>query len=310
MDTPPPSQDNKRKRAIYYYDGAVGQPGNEGSSLETEPFNDATADEDDIVSTNTLHHSENSNNTFKRPRLDSALSESRIIAKPPPPSFHNLSIISPPPSSSPQRAPPSTNRKVIFTTPRAQITRRLEDAPPSTCSPQTRLQLHREDINRYLSSPAKSVIFESSFDDPYLDFENSPGTKFQFNEGQDDVVLRYAYGSPAKRETKRRNYWRRLHSGFDPADIDGEGETDATEVYGVDLGYICRATLQKDSVDPEKQAVVEDEEDEEADEDYQEEDNATESDESSSDSGDDEDLLGSLEWSHDHEDAFGELSPP
>jgi len=120
-------------------------------------------------------------------------------------------------------------------------------------------------------------------------------------------VLRYAYGSPAKRETKRRNYWRRLHSGFDPADIDGEGEGDATEVYGVDLGYICRATLQKESGDPEKPAAGEDDEDEDGD--YQE-DNATESDESSSDSGSDEDLLGSLEWGQEHEEAFGELSPP
>ena len=305
MDTPPPSQDNKRKRIVQYYDPALHGQENQDISLETDISKDLF-DEDDAA-LNTLRHSENSNNTFKRPRLDSTLSESRIIAKPPPPSFHNLSIISPPPSSSPQRAPLSSNRKVLFTTPRAQITRRLEEAPPSTCSPQTRLQLHREGINRYLSSPAKSVIFESSFDDPYLDFENSPAKQFNFNDGQDDVVLRYAYGSPAKRETKRRNYWRRLHSGFDPADIDGEGEGDATEVYGVDLGYICRATLQKESGDPEKPAAGEDDEDEDGD--YQE-DNATESDESSSDSGSDEDLLGSLEWGQEHEEAFGELSPP
>ena len=262
-------------------------------------------DDEEGISAMTLNFSEN--NTTKRPRLDAALSESRIIAKPPPHSFHNLSIISPPPSSSPQRAPLSSIRKVIFTTPRSQITRRIQDAPPSTCSPQTRLQLHREDINRYLSSPAKSVIFESSFDDPYLDFENSPAKFPQFHDGTDDVVLRYAYGSPAKRETKRRNYWRRLHSGFDPADIDGEADADATEVYGVDLGYLCRASLQKESDEKSE------DEDDEADADYREEEHESET-ESSEDSDEDEedeaDILGSLEWGKEHEDAFDELSPP
>lgn len=305
MDTPPPSQDTKgnRKRKSFRDSGYFGTPdGPEPSSFENDAFRTALADEEGI-SAMTLNFSEN--NTTKRPRLDAALSESRIIARPPPHSFHNLSIISPPPSSSPQRAPLSSTRKVVFTTPRSQITRRIQDAPPSTCSPQTRLQLHREDINRYLSSPAKSVIFESSFDDPYLDFENSPAKAPQFHDGPDDVVLRYAYGSPAKRETKRRNYWRRLHSGFDPADIDGEADADATEVYGVDLGYIYRASLTKESDDK-----GEDDEDE-ADTDYQEEEHESETG-SSEDSDEDEedDILGSLEWGKEHEEAFNELSPP
>ena len=290
IDTPPPSQDTKgnRKRKSFRDSGYFGTPdGPESSSFE----NDA------------LNYSET--NTTKRPRLDAALSESRIIAQPPPHSFHNLSIISPPPSSSPQRAPLSSIRKVVFTTPRSQITRRIQDAPPSTCSPQTRLQLHREDINRYLSSPAKSVIFESSFDDPYLDFENSPAKIPQFHDGPDDVVLRYAYGSPAKRETKRRNYWRRLHSGFDPADIDGDADADATEVYGVDLSYLYRASLQKENDEKGN------DEDDEADTDYQEEEHESETESSEdSDEDDEDDFLGSLEWGKEHEEAFNELSPP
>ena len=154
------------------------------------------------------------------------------------------------------------------------------------------------------------MIFESSFDDPYLDFENSPA-KFHFHDGPDDVVLRYAYGSPAKRETKRRNYWRRLHSGFDPADIDGEGENDATEVYGVDLQYIYRSSLQKSS-DKEKP----EDEDDEVDGDYQEEEHDGEDTENSSDNdtidddSDDSDVLGSVKWEQEHEEAFNELSPP
>jgi hypothetical protein len=206
----------------------------------------------------------------------------------------------------------SSARKVAFTTPRAQISRRLQEAPPSTCSPQTRLQLHREDINRYLSSPAKSVIFESSFDDPYLEFENSPAKFQQFHDGPDDVVLRYAYGSPARRETKRRNYWRRLHSGFDPADIDGEGDGDATEVYGVDLGYIYRASLKNDKDDKAEGEDEEAEDAEEVDGDYHEEhDSDTETEVSSSSSSDEEEeVVGSLEWDEEYEEAFNELSPP
>jgi hypothetical protein len=304
IDTPPPSQDTKgnHKRKSFRDSGYFGTPDGPEGFFE-EGFG-APLENEETSASMTLNFSEN---TFKRPRLDSTLSESRIIAKPQPHSFHNLSIISPPPSSSPQRAPLSSARKVIFTTPRAQITRRLQDAPPSSCSPQTRLQLHREDISRYLSSPAKSVIFESSFDDPYLEFENSPA-KFQFHDGPDDVVLRYAYGSPAKRETKRRNYWRRLHSGFDPADIDGEAETDATEVYGVDLGYIYRASLQNDN-DNDTEDKVEDE-DEETDASYHDEGEETDSDDSSDSDEDEEDILGSLEWGKEHEDAFNELSPP
>jgi forkhead transcription factor HCM1 len=301
IDTPPPSQDTKgnRKRKSFRDSGYFGTPDGP-DAFDHNGFRNGQ--DDDITSMSTF-----TDQISKRPRLDSTLSESRIIARPPPHSFHNLSIISPPPSSSPQRPPLSSARKVAFTTPRAQITRRLQEAPPSTCSPQTRLQLHREDINRYLSSPAKSVIFESSFDDPYLDFENSPAKFQQFHDGPDDVVLRYAYGSPAKRETKRRNYWRRLHSGFDPADIDGEGDGDATEVYGVDLEYIYRASLQNDKDDKE-------DDDDEADGDYREEedDNGTETevDESSSSESEEEDVVGSLEWDQEIEEAFNELSPP
>lgn len=302
MDTPPPSQDTKdaRKRKCFRDSGYFGTPeGGLEPSFDEDSLRIVPTDDEDIPS---LQLSE----TFsKRPRLDTTLSDSRIIARPPPPSFHNLAVISPPPSSSPQRAPPNSARKVIFTTPRAQITRRPQDDPPSTCSPQTRLQLHREDINRYLSSPAKSVIFESSYDDPYLDFGNSP-VKFQFQDSPDDVVLRYAYGSPAKRETKRRNYWRRLHSGFDPAELDGE-EGDATEVYGVDLEYIYRSSLQKGKENEEKK---EDEDDDPTDGDYQEEDFATESSSDSDTEEDDDDVLGSVKWGQEHEEAFNELSPP
>jgi len=297
MDTPPPSQDIKgnRKRKSFRDSGYFGTPdGPEFFSHDAFKLSHPDqVEEDDIPSQST---------EIKRPRLDATLSESRIIAKPPPHSFHNLSIISPPPSSSPQR--PFSARKAIFTTPRAQITRL--DAPP-TCSPQTRLQLHREDINRYLSSPAKSVIFESSFDDPYLDFEKSPA---KFHEGPDDVVLRYAYGSPAKRETKRRNYWRRLHSGFDPADIEGE-VTDATEVYGVDLGYIYRASMQNEG-DVDNVEVNEKEDEEDPDYVVQEE---SESDSSSDGTADNEaevEADGDLTpiWGQEHEEGFGEnLSP-
>jgi forkhead transcription factor HCM1 len=302
IDTPPPSQDAKgdRKRKAFRDSGYFGTPdGPDG--FDHDGFR--TTDDEDH---GTYH------DTSKRPRLDSTLSESRIIARPPPHSFHNLSIISPPPSSSPQRPPMSSARKVAFTTPRAQISRRLQEAPPSTCSPQTRLQLHREDINRYLSSPAKSVIFESSFDDPYLEFENSPAKFQQFHDGPDDVVLRYAYGSPARRETKRRNYWRRLHSGFDPADIDGEGDGDATEVYGVDLGYIYRASLKNDKDDKAEGEDEEAEDAEEVDGDYHEEhDSDTETEVSSSSSSDEEEeVVGSLEWDEEYEEAFNELSPP
>ena len=153
-----------------------------------------------------------------------------------------------------------------------------------------------------------------------MDFENSSPAKFpQFTDGgNDDVVMRYAYGSPAKRETKRRNYWRRLHSGFDPADIDGEGEGDATEVYGVDLGYIYRASMGKEQTSETKEFVGESEngegeedatEDEsEADEDY-EEDTVSESSEEG-EGEDDEDVLGSLVWGRELEEAFDEVSPP
>src|SRR5277367_538233 len=272
IDTPPPSQDMKgnRKRKSIRDRGYFGTPEAPDHSFDSDAFRIDPADDDDTIDVHSYNDS-------KRPRLDTTLSESRIIAKPPQHSFHNLSIISPPPSSSPQRAPLSSARKVVFTTPRSQISRRLQDEPPSTCSPQTRLQLHREDINRYLSSPAKSVIFESSFDDPYMDFENSSPAKFpQFTDGgNDDVVLRYAYGSPAKRETKRRNYWRRLHSGFDPADIDEEGEGDATEVYGVDLGYIYRASMATEQTSEPKVEIEEgdkvEEETEEAEEEAAEE---------------------------------------
>lgn len=157
-----------------------------------------------------------------------------------------------------------------------------------------------------------------------MDFENSSPAKFpQFTDGgNDDVVMRYAYGSPAKRETKRRNYWRRLHSGFDPADIDGEGEGDATEVYGVDLGYIYRASMAKEQTSEPKVEIEEgekvDEETEEAaeedsdetDEDYEEETGSEGSEEGEAEEEDDEDALGSLDWGRELEEAFNELSPP
>jgi forkhead transcription factor HCM1 len=300
METPPPSQDIKanRKRKSFRDSGFYEGPESANTSLDSDAFKGTPGDDEEGVQPTSLSFPElDPSLAMKRPRLDSALSDSRIIAKPPPPSFHNLSIISPPPSSSPQR-PQSSGRKVIFTTPRSQITRRIQDEPPSTCSPQTRLALHREDINRFLSSPAKSVIFESSFDDPYLDFENSPAKFPQFQDGQDDVVLRYAYGSPAKRETKRRNYWQRLHSGFDPADIEGE-QNDATEVYGVDLGYICRASLQ-DAPDKD--------EDDENDADYQEDELAESESESSSSDETEEEVVAEEPWQA--EESCDGLSPP
>jgi len=140
-----------------------------------------------------------------------------------------------------------------------------------------------------------------------LDFEKSPA---KFHEGPDDVVLRYAYGSPAKRETKRRNYWRRLHSGFDPADIEGE-VTDATEVYGVDLGYIYRASMQNEG-DVDNVEVNEKEDEEDPDYVVQEE---SESDSSSDGTADNEaevEADGDLTpiWGQEHEEGFGEnLSP-
>jgi hypothetical protein len=137
-----------------------------------------------------------------------------------------------------------------------------------------------------------------------MDFEKSPA---RFQEGPDDVVLRYAYGSPAKRETKRRNYWRRLHSGFDPADIEGE-VTDATEVYGVDLGYIYRASLQN-----EGDTEINEREDEEEDPDYivQESESDSNSDtDADADIEVEEPMTGVPEWSQEHEEAFNELSPP
>jgi len=315
METPPPSQDMKanRKRKSFRDSGFYEDTEGGNTSFDNDAFKVGPVDDEEGIQPFTFTFPElDPSLTAKRPRLDSALSESRIIPKPPPPSFHNLSIISPPPSSSPQR-PPSSSRKVIFTTPRSQITRRIQDEPPPTCSPQTRLQLHREDINRFLSSPAKSVVFESSFDDPYLDFENSPAKFPQFQDGSDDVVLRYAYGSPAKRETKRRNYWRRLHSGFDPADIEGE-QNDATEVYGVDLGYIYRASLQEGTNEMDKG----DDDDDENDTDYQEDERA-ESETGSSTSDETEgwaplaepfELSKGEEEEEEEEENFNELSPP
>ena len=162
-----------------------------------------------------------------------------------------------------------------------------------------------------------------------MDFENASPARFpQFTDGgNDDVVMRYAYGSPAKRETKRRNYWRRLHSGFDPADIDGEAEGDATEVYGVDLGYIYRASMAKEQTSEPKgkvdvsgekedaeEEVVEDQEEEEeeeesddADEDYEEE---TGSESSEEGEAEEDDVFGSPDWGRELEEAFNELSPP
>jgi Forkhead domain len=304
IDTPPPSQEPKtgRKRKAARDSGYFSTPDlrREGS-LEIEVYKPSSLEDEDD---DNVSVTQTESNPLKRPRLDSTLSESRIIAKPSPHSFYSLSIISPPPSSSPQR--PISSRKVLFTTPRAQITR-IDGPPPSTCSPETRLQLHREDINRYLSSPAKSVIFEPGFsDDAYLDFE--PLAPAHLNDG-DEVVLRYAYGSPARRETKRRNYWRRMHSGFDPEELDGEGGRDATEIYGVDLGYLCRATLGKG------EELGGELGEEEVDEEYREEDhNATESEDSASEEDesedDDDDFLESLEWGSEHEEAFENLSPP
>jgi hypothetical protein len=291
-----------RKRKSFRDSGFFEGAENGNTSFDHDAFKVTPAEDEEGIEPTTLSFGDlDSSTAAKRPRLDSALSGSRIIPKPSPPSFHNLSVLSPPPTSSPQR--PSSSHKVIFTTPRSQITRRIQDEPPSTCSPQTRLQLHREDINRFLSSPAKSVIFESSFDDPYLDFENSPTKVPQFQDGSDDVVLRYAYGSPAKRETKRRNYWRRLHSGFDPADIEGE-QNDATEVYGVDLGYIYRASLQEGPNESEKL-----EDDDDNDTDYQEEENGgSETESSASEETEGEALGDPFEWPKD--EPFSELSPP
>ena len=291
MDTPPPSQESKGNRKRKSLRDSDCFDTFKGAEMKVARDNSKIAHTDDDIPPSSPSTNEV---TSKRPRLEEALSESRIIPKPAPHSFHNLSIISPPPSSSPQR--PLSSCQIIFTTPQAQITRRVQDEPPSTFSPQTRLQLHREDINRYLSSPAKSVILESSFEDPYLDLENTPA-KYHFHDN-DDVVLRYAYGSPAKRETKRRNYWRRLHSGFDPADIDGEG--DATEVYGVDLNYLYRASLKNETEKAEEKVEEDDDEDY-----FDEQDDESET---SSDT-EDEAILGSPEWDKENEQAFDALSP-
>ena len=307
INTPPPSQETKgnRKRKSFRDSGYFGTPDGPDTSFEIDVFKIAPMDEEGISEV-TLNYVENKDAATKRPRLDAALSESRIIPKAPPHSFHNLSIVSPPPSSSPQGAPAK------FITKSSLYNSSISNYKTySRCPSLDMFSTNSSSITsrRYKSLPLirlQNPLFSNHHSMIHILISRISPAKFpQFHDGPDDVVLRYAYGSPAKRETKRRNYWRRLHSGFDPADIDGEADADATEVYGVDLGYMYRASLQKENDEKGN------DEDDEADTDYQEEEHESETESSEdSDEDDEDDFLGSLEWGKEHEEAFNELSPP
>ncbi|BFZ63209.1 Forkhead transcription factor [Saitoella coloradoensis] len=166
-------------------------------------------------------------------------------------------LVSPPPSSSPYLAP--LNNNVTLLPPETPAPAFKNTNVPGSVSPATTLRQHRQAVHRLLTSPARSLNIE--YDDPWasyglspkkiaalaspaktpLDKENNP--VFGRDCEDDDVISRACFGSPDKREAKRREARRGLVSGLRMSDFASEAFDDVTDVFGVDVVSVMRRAV-------------------------------------------------------------------
>lgn len=156
-----------------------------------------------------------------------------------PSSMPPVCYLSPPLSSSPPLRPTGNIALLPPLTPATTLRPKL---PPSSVSPQTTLRNHRSSMLRFLTSPARSICVAE--DDPWA---QTPRTMLpDFVDDPDDVASRLCFGSPNKREAKRRELRRGMLSGLHPDDFfSAEEMSGVASVFGVDVCGVMRREVER-----------------------------------------------------------------
>lgn len=124
--------------------------------------------------------------------------------------------------------------------PATQTTSILPTSSPTTC-----LRKHRDHIIKLLGTPENTQNFEEDLWGSGNTNNNSPNPNtFIFEE--DDVISKACFGSPDKREAKRREIRRSLISGLHSKELYAiEGVSEVIDVFGIDIVSIVRREIER-----------------------------------------------------------------
>ncbi|KAL7266722.1 Forkhead transcription factor [Rhizina undulata] len=122
--------------------------------------------------------------------------------------------------------------------------------PPMSASPNTHLRLHRDRVRQLVKSPSRdigvleddawSTVF-ASIANEYYGYDNDDSVQEEF----EDIISKACYGSPDKREAKRREVRRSYGGGLRSADLLGEAFLEPPDLFGVDVYGVIKNGFER-----------------------------------------------------------------
>ncbi|KAG4306016.1 hypothetical protein PORY_000004 [Pneumocystis oryctolagi] len=115
-----------------------------------------------------------------------------------------------------------------------------------TSSPASSLRKHRDHIIKLLKTPENSQAFveEDLWENGNTNNSSSNTNTFIFEE--DDIISKACFGSPDKREAKRREIRRSLISGLHSKELYAmEDISEVIDIFGVDIVSIVRREIER-----------------------------------------------------------------
>ncbi|KAG4301898.1 hypothetical protein PCANB_002100 [Pneumocystis canis] len=152
-----------------------------------------------------------------------------------------LNLVSPPMSPRHDSAFGSMSYSPLTFASAAQTTSILPTSSPTTC-----LRKHRDHIVKLLKTPEDNQAFieEDLWGNENTD-NNSPDSNTLIFE-DDDIISKACFGSPDKREAKRREIRRSLISGLHSKELYAmEGISEVIDVFGIDIVSIVRREIER-----------------------------------------------------------------
>ncbi|KAG5519813.1 hypothetical protein PMAC_000086 [Pneumocystis sp. 'macacae'] len=152
-----------------------------------------------------------------------------------------LNLVSPPISPSHDSVFSSIPYSPLTPEPRIQTTSTLSASSPATC-----LRKHRDHIIKLLKTPENSQAFieEDLWENGNINNNSQNHNTFVFEE--DDIISKACFGSPDKREAKRREIRRSLISGLNSKELCAiEGVSEIIDVFGIDIVSIVRREIER-----------------------------------------------------------------
>ncbi|CCJ30305.1 unnamed protein product [Pneumocystis jirovecii] len=125
--------------------------------------------------------------------------------------------------------------------PTVQTTSTLSTSSPATC-----LRKHRDHIIKLLKTPENSQAFveEDLWENGGINGNSQSHNTFIFEE--DDIISKACFGSPDKREARRREIRRSLISGLNSKELYAvEGVSEVIDVFGIDIVSIVRREIER-----------------------------------------------------------------